>query len=326
MVSKIANRRKLVSSRHRLRAGAEGELSEKDFPVQNVSKDQSNDGSSTMKQSDRLRAAAIEALKTLKEYGASSPFVINSEMTKDKDGVDQINKMEDRFYKRCEASKDLVLGMQKNLMAEREANLQKLLEAEKKLQEQKRSAVKSQAALNFLTKKNDRFNELGSQLDTLKSEISLMVDKANELNTTCTTELDQTVNEDVRKSITKELDSVTEQDEAITKRLTKLLDDIASPVEAQGNTAVKPADDSSSEGETRPDTSYSNEGVGRRENTKEGGRYRRSRNNNRRKRRSFHLKRRGGGCNGHNDVDSCDDDDDCLWNQYSNSCIANPYR
>lgn len=297
MFSKIANRKKTVGSRRRRffggeQAPEEAAPSQESAPAKPAVATKSSasveklraekaaadaDPTIVMKESDKLRLAALEALEQLKADGQTNPFAVNMKMSKDEQGNESIDKMEEPFYHRCEKSTRLVEDMQKNLGEERKSNLEKLLAAEKQLQEQKKSAVKSQAALNYLTKKNKEFEKINRELDDLKAQISKLVDDANALNTSCTNQLDETINKDVRNEITAELEKMTEADAAITVRLTNLLDGIANP-EGEAPVAAAPAASSpvaaeeSSEAEAK---------------TSEGGRMRRSRNRNLRKRRSL---------------------------------------
>jgi hypothetical protein len=293
MVSKFANRKKQILSRHRLRAGAEAAQAD---PADGSNAPAADGSQTVMKESDRLRQAAKDALEELKKYGSDKPFVINLE--KNADGSD--NELEDTFYKRCTNSQKLVKGMQENLEKERVANLQKLLEAEKKLQEQKKSALKSQAALNFLTKKNETFNQFEKDLADLKLKISQLVTDANDLNDKCTTELGNTVNADVRLEITKQLEAITEQDKTITDRLEELLSSISE----------KPAETPAASDPAAAAPAAAAPAAG-------GGRYRRSRNNNLGKRRSFRLKG-GNTCAGYWVEDDCNEDNACWW---QNGCV-----
>lgn len=323
MVSKIAHRNKLVGSRRKMNAGNEGPKVEASGDTASIErlKAESKEEGGLKKVSDQLRMAALEQLKLLKEYGTSEPFAINIDKSTDKDeNGDSKNKLEDQFYKRCDASTNLVNKMEENLAVEREANLLALVAAEEALQKQKKSAVKSQAALNFLKKKHEHFKKLNGDLESLKLEIAELVRRANTLNESCTTELDDTINKDLQSTIQKKLNEMNEEGTAIRDRLEELLKSIdGEPAVAKVDAAAAPSADAAQSADAAGKKPNAEEGAA--EGAAQGGRYRRSRNRNLRKRRSFHLKRRGGGCNGHDDADSCDDDDDCMWNRYTQRCM-----
>lgn len=287
MFSKIANRKKAVGSRRRRFFGGEQTAVSSVDKLRAEKAAADADPTIVMKESDKLRLAALEALEQLKKDGEANPFAVNMKMATDAEGKESVDKLEEPFYHRCEKSTKLVEAMKANLGEERKSNLAKLLEAEKQLQEQKKSAVKAQAALNYLTKKNADLELINKQLDDLKVEISTLVDKANKLNTDCTTELDETINKDVRANIKAELEKMTEADEAITTRLTTLLDSIANPdAEPSSAPAVAAvAQSAPAAAESSPAPSESDEEE--KEKPTSGGRMRRSRNRNLRKRRSF---------------------------------------
>ena len=296
MVSKIANRRKLIGSRHRLRAG-DGTGSPDSAKVAKTSIEdlQAEPAETVVKASDQLRLAALKALKGLEEFGTATPFIVDLEkkVELNEDGTPKLdangktipnvtdpNQMEDRFFKRCESSTKLVNGMQEQLTLDRAANLEALKEAELALIKQKQSALKSQAALNFLEKKQKKFDEINNELLALKEQISKMVAEANVLNVKCTTELDETVKSDVRSTITNELKSLDQTGEQILDRLKEVLDKLAKDANAAEAAAAVPAANASAA--NAPADGTPADGT-----PPAGGRYRRSRNNNLRKRRSF---------------------------------------
>jgi len=310
MFSKIANRKKAVGSRRRRFLGGEQPATSSVDKLRAEKAAADADPTIVMKESDKLRLAALEALEQLKQDGNTNPFAVNMKMVTDAEGKESVDKLEEPFYHRCEKSTKLVEAMKANLGEERKSNLAKLLEAEKQLQEQKKSAVKAQAALNYLTKKNADLELINKQLDDLKVEISTLVDKANKLNTDCTTELDETINKDVRANIKAELEKMTEADEAITTRLTTLLDSIANP-------DAEPSSAPAAEGAPAP--AVSSPASSDSEATS-GGRMRTSRNRNLRKRRSFRLNG-GGWCEeDHKTQKGCDKERNCVWNSRKKKC------
>ena len=313
MVSKIANRNKLVGSRRRHR-GAGQEVVAETESIQRLNAEAKEEGG-LKKKSDQLRLAAIEQLKALKAYGETEAFAINIDKSTERDEQgNSKNKLEDQFYKRCDASRKLVSDMSTNLEAEREANLLALIDAETKLQKQKQSAVKSQAAWNFLKKKHENFEKLNTDLDALKLEIAKLVSSANTLNESCTTELDDTVNKDLKETIKDQIASMEEKEDAIRGRLEKLLDEIdgktnseeAGPVDAAAANATAEAVVTGPAKEADEADAV------------KGGRYRRSRNNNLKKRRSFLLK---GGCQGLSQKE-CDDAYSCMWESKKKRCSS----
>lgn len=315
MVSKIANRNKLVGSRRRHR-GAGQEVVAETESIQRLNAEAKEEGG-LKKKSDQLRLAAIEQLKALKAYGQSDAFAINIDKSTERDEQgNSVNKLEDQFYKRCDASRKLVSEMSTNLEAEREANLLALIEAETKLQKQKQSAVKSQAAWNFLKKKHENFEKLNTDLDALKLEIAKLVSSANTLNESCTTELDDTVNKDLKETIKDQIASMEEKEDAIRGRLEKLLDEIDGKTKSE---EAVPVDAAAANATAEPKAVVTGPAKDADEaDAAKGGRYRRSRNNNLRKRRSFLLK---GGCEGYSQKE-CDKAYSCMWEARKKKCSS----